>query len=206
MRFIDASEYSTKLAQIYTSLDSAYTEIADSYGFTCEGCEDNCCQSVFLHYTLVEHLYLLEGFRTLPEELRKDIIERAYKYNEAYCRVSRPEENLKLFCPLNYDAKCILYQHRPMTCRVYGVPGILKSPRGDIKEFEGCWRFKKLFGSAEAKLDRTPFYTEVANLEKQLRQKLVYYQRYCKTVAQMLIDEDRDTALLMRGYDIFEGY
>lgn len=55
-------------------------------------------------------------------------------------------------------------------------------------------------------MDRTPYYSRLANLEKELREKLVYFQRYRKTVAQMLLDEKRPEALIMRTYDFFGGY
>jgi len=29
---------------------------------------------------------------------------------------------IKIRCPLNEDKGCVLYEHRPITCRLYGVP------------------------------------------------------------------------------------
>ncbi len=206
--FVDITYFTEKLSSIFSELDSAYQALAEKYnGFSCSGCDDLCCSSVFLHFTLVEHFFLLEGFRSLPEEKRKEIIERSREYNLAYSKISRPEVNLKLLCPLNYDNLCILYRYRPLGCRFYGLPGFMESPVKGRQEFKGCWRFEKIHGpSPEVKLDRTPFYRKVADLEKELRDRLRYYQRYKKTVAQMILDETNPDALVMRGYDIFEGY
>ncbi len=204
MPTVEAREYLERLEAIYTDLDTRYSEVARAWGLTCEGCEDNCCQRVFLHFTLVEQIYLMEGFRRLPEDLKKEIVRRASEYNLAYSKTSRPEENLKLFCPLNFDARCILYRYRPMACRVYGVPGVLKGPKGEI-QFPGCWRLNKQKTQAPL-LDRTPFYQQLAELERDLRRRLCYFQKYRKTIAQMIADEEAETGLLLRGYDIFEGY
>lgn len=206
--FVDITYYTDKLSLIFSELDRIYLEVAEKYnGFNCNGCSDLCCNTVFLHFTLVEHFYLLEGFRTLQENQRTDIIKRAKHYNDVYSKTSRPEENLNLLCPLNYDNLCILYQWRPLGCRFYGVPGFMESPVKGRQDFKGCWRFESIHGkSVSERLDRTPFYRKVADLEKELRDRLRYYQRYKKTIAQMILDETNPDALIMRGYDIFEGY
>ncbi len=205
---IDASEYTDRLNRIYQKIDNAYQELAREYGdFSCEGCPDLCCNNVFLHFTLIEHIYLAEGFRTLPEETRNEIIERSKAYNKAYSTTSRPEENLKMLCPLNNDSKCILYRWRPLACRFYGLPGTMESPTRGTQEFKGCWRFESLHGdNIKVRLDRTPFYREVADLEKALRDHLRYYQRYRKTIAQMILDEASTEGIITRGYHGFEGY
>jgi len=189
-------------------LDSRYAELASGYnGFGCGGCDDLCCNGVFVHFTLIEHFYLAEGFRKLPPGKREDLLRRARQYNEAYSRVSSPEAKFRMPCPLNEDPLCLFYQYRPVLCRVYGLPGRLRAAGGRIQEFKGCWRFEKDRGSGKREyLDRTPYYSRLANLEKELREKLVYFQRYRKTVAQMLLDEKRPEALIMRTYDFFEGY
>ena len=203
---VDVAPYLERLSGIYDAIDRGYQELAKEHaGFTCNGCEDLCCNSVFVHFTLLEHIYVIEGFRKLSGERRRDVLSRAREYNTEYSKVSRPEENFRMPCPLNYDSLCILYTFRPMACRIYGLPGVLRSPSKGVQEFEGCWRFKKLHGAeARKRLDRTPFYRELAELEREFRERLVYFQKYRKTIAQMLLDEERKEAIVPRTYD-FNG-
>ncbi len=203
---LEAKEYLDRLNELYQELDRAYQAIAESYGLSCQNCEDNCCQSPFFVNSLIEHLYLMEGLRKLTEVKKAEILQRANAYNSGYSKTSRPELNFRMFCPLNTEGRCILYEYRPMMCRVYGVPGVMTSPRGQTVEFPGCKRFENLGRSVTERLDRTRFYQVAAELEAALRKKLVYYQKYKKTIAQAIIDEEKEKALLMRGYDIFEGY
>ncbi len=204
--FLEVKDFLDALSSVYKDLDRAYEEVAGFYGLTCEGCEDNCCQSPFFINTLVEHLYLMEGLHRLTEAKKAEILQRANAYQSAYARTSRAEVNFRMFCPLNQDQKCLLYDHRPMMCRLYGVPGVMDSPKGGSVEFPGCSRFEGLGKEVSRRLQRTEFYRRVSEIEAELRRKLVYYQRYKKTIAQAIIDEQREKALLTRGYDIFEGY
>jgi Fe-S-cluster containining protein len=204
--FVDVSEYLERLSSIYKKVDKAYCEIAESLGFNCKGCDDLCCNNVFIHFTVVESFFLIDGFRRLSEDKRQEIFLRAEQYNRAYASTSRPVVNLKELCPLNYDGLCILYEYRPIACRLYGLPGKLISPARGTEEFRGCWRFEKLFSGSGKSLDRTPFYAELAALEGELRKKLCYYQKYKKTIAQILLDEKNPDGLIPRNYDFFEGY
>ena len=204
--FVDIADYLNRLGNIYKKVDKAYAEIAENLGFTCEGCEDNCCQNVFLHFTVVENFYLIDGFRRLDREIREEIFKKAEQYNHAYASVSRPVVNLKKLCPLNFDQRCILYEYRPIACRLYGLPGKLISPARGTEEFKGCWRFHKLYPDSAHQLDRTEFYKELASLEGELRKRLCYFQKYKKTIAQMILDEKNPDGLIPRNYDFFEGY
>ncbi|RME64700.1 MAG: hypothetical protein D6778_07485 [Nitrospirae bacterium] len=204
--FLDVKEFLEELSSVYRDLDRAYQDVAGFYGLSCEGCQDNCCQSPFFVNTLVEHLYLMEGLHALTEAQKAEVFQKANAYQSGYSKTSRPETNFRMFCPLNRDQKCILYEYRPMMCRVYGVPGVMQSPRGGTVEFPGCQRFGSLGKEITRRLQRTEYYQRVAQIEANLRKKLVYHQKYKKTIAQAIIDEEREKALIMRGYDIFEGY
>lgn len=203
---LEAKEFLEELSSVYSDLDRAYQDVADFYGLTCEGCQDNCCQSPFFINTLVEHLYLMEGLHSLTEAKKTEIFQRANAYQAGYSRTSKAETEFKMFCPLNMNQRCILYEYRPVMCRVYGVPGVLESPKGGTVEFSGCKRFESLGREVTKRLQRTGYYRRVAEIEAALRRKLVYYQKYKKTIAQAIIDEEREKALIMRGLDIFEGY
>jgi len=205
--YIEIARYTDRLSDVYERLDSAYDELAMKYdGFSCNGCEKVCCDRVFIHFTLIEHFHLIEGFRKLSPDKREAVLERAEEYNRGFSETAHPEENFRMLCPLCEENRCILHPHRPLLCRVYGLPGVLKRETGEPLRFPGCWRFLDLHGEGSEPLDRTAFFGEVAGIEKELREKLTYFQRYRKTVAQMILDEKRKDGLIMRTYDFFEGY
>jgi hypothetical protein len=54
----------------YADMDRAYAEVADRYGFHCNGCADSCCLTRFYHHTLLEYLYLAEWVRGLASDRR----------------------------------------------------------------------------------------------------------------------------------------
>ncbi len=188
-REFDASRYLEELYEIYRQIDERYQEVASIYGFSCEGCEDNCCQTVFYHYTLIEYFALLEGFDRLPQKQQEESLRRAKAYIDQLNRYRQKETEIRLMCPLNQDGLCTVYQHRPLICRVHGLPGILRHPRKGRQVFEGCNRFQSLHQRREDLLiDRTPYFTRIATLESRLRTEMDYMLRFRKTVAEMIYD------------------
>lgn len=108
---------------------------------TCkEGCSD-CCNALF-DLSLVEAMYLNRAFSRAfahgPQ--RSAILSRAAESDRRLTRLKRDlfrgEKNgesleaimaraaqVKLPCPLlGDDRRCLLYESRPVTCRIYGVP------------------------------------------------------------------------------------
>jgi|Deesub1362A_J573_1020465.scaffolds.fasta_scaffold00045_130 Fe-S-cluster containining protein len=168
-------------------MDRAYDAVAGYYGFNCEGCEDNCCKQRFYHYTLVEYYYLLEGVKKAEPELVRTILTRAKIVTETYFKELQIGEILPLMCPVNSDGRCTLYEYRPMICRLHGLPHKFLKPDGAVQEGGGCHRFE-LLHKAAVRLDRTVAYTELAQLEKELRAELGFKGRYKKTTAEMLMD------------------
>ena len=61
-------------------MDKAWNKIADLYGFQCNGCEDNCCRSLFFHHTYIEKSYLLHGFNQLDRQKQADVRVKAEEY------------------------------------------------------------------------------------------------------------------------------
>ncbi len=103
------------------------------------GCTD-CCHAVF-DLSLVEAMYLNEKFCGHYKGAKKSqILERADQAErEAYRQKRRifkasqqgvstrelleQAASLRVRCPLlNTEERCDLYEHRPITCRIYGVP------------------------------------------------------------------------------------
>ena len=66
-----------KLRTIWEDMGKKYQEAADYYGFFCNGCEDNCCYTRFYHHTLIEYLFVRQGYSTLEYDMRNKVAERA---------------------------------------------------------------------------------------------------------------------------------
>lgn len=177
-----------RLKDLYEAMDTAYNDLAAHYGFSCKGCTDNCCSQRFYHYTLAEHYYLFEGIKKIDDEFLEKILRRAKIVTDTYYKEIEMGEILRMQCPLNFDGLCSLYEYRPMICRLHGLPHSFKRPDGEIILGTGCQRFQDEINKEEARLDRTPFYRELAEIEKDLRLTLKRYERYKKTTAQMLMD------------------
>lgn len=188
---IDISIYLEKLNEIYKEIDKAYADAADYYGFSCEGCEQNCCDTVFYHYTLIEFFGLIEGFEKLDDERKAESLRRAEEYLRTLNRYRGREHEVKILCPLNYDGLCALYEHRPLICRIHGLPGAFKHPGKGTRSFPGCKRFEDI-NKMERKvvIDRTQYYSQIATLESQLRRQMDYMMKFQKTIAEMLLDRN----------------
>jgi Fe-S-cluster containining protein len=100
-----------------------------------QGCSD-CCHAVFGLF-LIEAAYVQNHFYQLDPEVQKACLLRC---NEMERGLRRLEKKMQLHqedpqmqnhimaaerirCPLlNEEQDCVLYTHRPITCRVYGMP------------------------------------------------------------------------------------
>ena len=118
--------------------EAAFHNVMEKHG-DCVKCElhcSDCCNAVFGVF-LIEALYIREHFEHIKEEQKLGVIERAIKTDKA---IEDLQKKLKTFeddpgmqaytlarervkCPLLDDNdECVLYQKRPITCRVYGIP------------------------------------------------------------------------------------
>jgi Fe-S-cluster containining protein len=182
------SPFAQKLAQIYKIMDERYKKAADYYGFECKGCNDNCCMTRFYHHTYLEYFYILKGYKKLESEKQSEIMSGAVEV----CREDRlaHEKNIKIrvMCPFNFDGLCILYDYRPMICRLHGIPHELNRPGTGIVHGLGCEFFTKECGGKDYyKFDRTGIYVEMAQLEKQLKEAVNIKEKIKMTVAEMVI-------------------
>ena len=179
-----------RLTVLFRKMDQAYDDVADRYGFHCQGCADNCCLTRFHHHTLLEFLYLLEGMRTLAPAIREEVVRRAHTVCSASAEADRRGEPLRMMCPLNDAGLCRLYAQRPMICRLHGIPHELHRPGAGPVKNPGCDAFFDQCRATGATdyipFDRTPFYRQMAMLEKELRLKTGYSHKLKLTVAQML--------------------
>ena len=176
-----------RLKTIYAAMDSKYHEAADYYGFKCTGCEDNCCLTRFYHHTLLEYSYILKGFATLDKEKQTQIKQRAAKVCRKTALADEKGEAVRLMCPLNFDGLCLLYAFRPMICRLFGIAHELQQPgMGIIRLPGGEACSKQILDKSYFKFDRTPFFIEMAMLEKEFKHAVGVNQKFKMTVAQML--------------------
>jgi Fe-S-cluster containining protein len=127
-------------------VDQSVRQIREGHpeGIRCaEKCSD-CCYAVF-DLSLVEAVYLnVHFFHLLDKEKQDAILERADRADRQYYKLKRKlhkmmvqegkkeEEALlqtaeeRIRCPfLNESDLCDLYEKRPITCRVYGVPSAI---------------------------------------------------------------------------------
>lgn len=162
-----------RLHELYARMDQAYAASAGAIGLSCAGCADSCCESLFRPHTHLEWLDLAQGLAALPAERQQEVREAA----EDFIRVHRgalPGTRPRVPCPLALRTaegalSCGLYDHRPMICRLHGVPSVLAAPGGRASAFPGCDRAQDLAKTCEpALLDRSPLLAELARLEMEL--------------------------------------
>ncbi len=190
------SDFLNRLQPVYAQMDRKYRQVADFYQFHCTGCDDNCCKTHFHHHTVIEYLYLRSGYNTLPADKRKRIRADA----DEVCRKRRVADaqmlNTRIMCPLNFDSLCVLYAHRPMICRLHGLPHELCKPGAKAIQSPGCDAFFKqcqgkslLYNQVDnlAKFDRTPFYRQIALLEQELRKTVEFKWKIKMTVSEMIV-------------------
>ena len=178
------------LAALFGDIDKTYNRIATSYRFQCNGCSDNCCETLFYHHTLLEYLYLLKGFRSLENEARQKAMEKAFHVSGLQKKSETEEttQRLRILCPLNSKGLCITYPYRPMICRMHGIPSEMRFPNGKKSITPGCGLFHQNQSSKSyITFDRTPYYIELAKQEKNVRLTMGFNEKIKMTVAQMLI-------------------
>ena len=123
-------------------VDAAFNRVKDEYA-ECVRCKErcaDCCHALF-DITLIEALYIrTEVAKRFGGASMEELIERANRADRDIHRLKRkavkelekgrtePEilEEMALKrvrCPaLNDDERCAIYEVRPITCRVYGIP------------------------------------------------------------------------------------
>ncbi|MBW1989379.1 MAG: YkgJ family cysteine cluster protein [Deltaproteobacteria bacterium] len=139
---LDFTEFFQKYEALASFADATFDKVKSAYPaeVTCkEGCQD-CCHALF-DLSLVEAIYISKKFRERFSGKEKDaIVERAnaadrkaYQIKkEAAQAAARGKDMEHIFarvswervrCPLlSDDDRCIMYDVRPLTCRLYGIP------------------------------------------------------------------------------------
>ncbi len=139
---IDFSLYFEKYEKLIKTIDDVFIRVKTDYP-DCVRCKsgcDDCCYAMF-DLTLIEALYLNNRFKTIfKDQDRKKVEERANLADRKIHKIKRAaftklEEGSsetdilselaleRVRCPLLNDEKiCEIYDFRPATCRLYGIP------------------------------------------------------------------------------------
>jgi Fe-S-cluster containining protein len=128
-------EILAELDNLRRQADAAFSRVAQEHpeAVACRlGCTD-CCHALF-DLTPIEALAIALAFLNLPRNLRQAARRRAEKaaavFDQALAQAfaQKGEERLQALsrarvpCPLLQKERCLLYQDRPITCRLYGIP------------------------------------------------------------------------------------
>ena len=119
------------------------------------GCSE-CCRSLF-DITLLDAMLLRRGLDRLPDTLREDVLRKAEarvsdlgqvwpEFSHPYILNCYPEEKWEEVLSdaadetpcvlLGEDGHCLLYDFRPMTCRLHGLPQVDIS--GEVMDDAWC--------------------------------------------------------------------
>lgn len=183
----EKKEFFPRLRDIYGEMQKRYSIVADSLGFTCEDCKDNCCYTHFRHHTIIEYLYLIEGVNALDDGIKQDIIERSREVVKKTSEAENAGEKIRILCPANKDGLCMVYENRLMICRLHGTAHYFDSPKGRVTG-PGCYRFESLSEGKRsvAMLDRTDLYRNLAFLEMDIRKKTGITFKFKHSIAEMI--------------------
>lgn len=139
---IDFTQFFKKYEAVVAMADIAFNKVKDSHP-ECVKCEINCsdCCYALFDLTLIEALYInhktrenLDGEKRGKLEEKLNIADRAVfklkkkAYNELKSGKSEDEiikelATKRIRCPLLNESDCCdLYEFRPITCRLYGIP------------------------------------------------------------------------------------
>lgn len=165
---IQEDDLISQLIVLYSEMDSAYRDAASQGGFGCQGCDGASCCTVDLRiHTYTEMAYLIRGLDELPLGLAREVKERARQMVLAKARSHHDSEYRNAVCALNFKGLCTMYEHRPMICRLAGIPYIATRPDTTNIRGSGCRRFEEEVAPSnpDLVLDRSYFYKRMSEIE-----------------------------------------
>nr|WP_319495214.1 YkgJ family cysteine cluster protein [uncultured Desulfobacter sp.] len=179
---MDLDKHFVKYEAVVSMVDQVFGRVKKEYPkevFCREKCSD-CCYAIF-DLTLIEALYLNHKFNEKFSGAEKaDLIAIADKTDrvlakmkrDAYKKVKDGADQLEIVgrmsqervrCPLLGDNNlCLMYDNRPITCRVYGIP---TSTAGASHI---CGRTNFVQGKAYPTLNMDKIYTQLQLLSAEL--------------------------------------
>ncbi|HJV64699.1 MAG TPA: YkgJ family cysteine cluster protein [Geomonas sp.] len=146
-----------KFRELLSQVDAWFASCLELYPdkISCRtGCP-GCCRGLF-DITLLDAYYLRLGFDKLPAEVRAKVLAKVDErlgimrgqwpeFDQPFLLNYRPEEDWELLMPeedetpcvlLGEDGRCLVYEHRPMTCRLHGIPFVDVS--GEVMHDDWC--------------------------------------------------------------------
>lgn len=134
---VDLSVFFAEYEALIREVEEKAAAAARSSGPACD-CglgSDGCCRHYF-EMSLIEAVFLNNRInRHLTSNERQEVINRAVAVSRRLRLVAGqvspagPEEEIdriytaeELLCPLSVGGKCLLYEHRPLRCRTWGLP------------------------------------------------------------------------------------
>ncbi|MEW6054715.1 MAG: YkgJ family cysteine cluster protein [Nitrospirota bacterium] len=142
----------------------------------------DCCHAVFGLFP-IEAAYINYHFNHLDRKVRRDVLKRAEKSEG---EMLRAKDRLKVFeedpkmkvyglgkqrvrCSLlSEKEECVLYEHRPVICRIYGVPYSLHKGKKEIAYVCGLSGFETKTSYPTVKL--YTLYQELVKLSMEMLQ------------------------------------
>jgi Fe-S-cluster containining protein len=127
----------------------------------------DCCHAIFGVFP-IEAAHINYHFNRLERKARRDALRRSEK---AEAEMLKAKDRLKVFeedpkmkvfglgkqrvrCPLLQDSEeCVLYENRPIICRVYGVPYTLRKGKKELSYVCGISNFEEKASYPAVKLD-----------------------------------------------------
>ena len=210
---MDFKEHFDKYEALVTRVDAIFQQVKKEFPkevFCREKCSD-CCYAIF-DLTFIEALYLNQKFRERFSGAEKsDIIEEASKIDRALYKLKREAHKEiqnggneiellgkmsmeRMRCPLlGADNMCILYEHRPITCRLYGIP----TSTAGTSHICGRTNFKQ--GESYPTVNMDKLYTQLqllsAELVKDIKSKHINLCDMLIPVSMALITDFNDEYL-----------
>lgn len=156
---LDFTPYFEQYKALSKAADGVFQRLKEAYP-DCVACEvkcADCCHALF-DVTLIEAIYINSQFtKKFQGREKEQLIEKASRVDRKIHKIKRKaykdvqagkkedqvlmalaEERCR--CPLlNDDDLCDLYEHRPITCRIYGIPASI----GGVAHTCGKTRFKE---------------------------------------------------------------
>ena len=179
---MNLKEHFVKYEALVQVVDAVFERVKKEYPkevFCREKCSD-CCYAIF-DLTLVEALYLKDKFLiNFTGKEKNDLIEIAGKTDrvltkmkrDAFKEVKKGSNELEIVgkmsqervrCPLlGEDNLCVMYENRPITCRVYGIP----TSTAGVSHI--CGRTNFIQGQPYPTLNMDKIYTQLQLLSAQL--------------------------------------
>lgn len=172
----------SKYLTIAQKADILFKSIADKYPLSVK-CRIHCCDCCYAVFGVlpIEAAFINYHFNRLERKLRRDILRRAEK---AEAEILKAKDTLKLFddkpqvklfglgkqrvrCPLlNEKEECVMYEKRPVICRIYGVPFSFKGNKKEQAYVCGLSAFEEKVTYPTIKLDL--IYNELCKLSRDL--------------------------------------